>query len=115
AFEVSPDGQELRVDVTVVKSRGEIVFETEPATAPIELTVDVECDDPAAGVWGGEETSLPQGQPMKLERTDPRLHGMPRGYPRVPPGFFVRAVDPPGEATLPAATRERLKALGYID
>jgi hypothetical protein len=114
-FELSADGKELRVDVTVTKSRGEIVFETEPATATVAMEVTVQCDDPAAGVWGGEGTPLPQEKPVELQRDDPRLRGFPRGYPQVPPGLFVRAVDPPGVATLPEATQERLRALGYLD
>jgi arylsulfatase A-like enzyme len=114
-FEISPDAKELRFDLFALGTRAEIVFETEPPDAPVTLEISLECDEPAAGVFAGAGTPLPQGQAVEIARGDPRVRGLPRGYPNVPPGCYVRVVDPPAEASLPAATEDRLRALGYLD
>ena len=83
--------------------------------APIVIEIEVESRDEDTGVFVGPGAPIPMGRPVKIERTDPRAQGLPRGYPQVPTGCYIRAVDPPEETTLPDATVERLRALGYLD
>ncbi len=114
-FSLDSAGRELRVDVSLTRQLAEIVFETDPPTAPI--TLEQEGQPCGEGIFLGAGESLPGVAVVTLDPSDARLVGVPRNYFAVDSGIYVRSVQAPqagvtGSELSPEAI-ERLESLGY--
>ena len=116
-FELSNDGAELAFEVIVSRYMGAVRFDTEPVDAVGSFEVDIQRSGARAGLHLADGTELAMGQPIPLERGDPRLAVFPDRYAALPVGVHVRAVNAPLPVGSPSALTpeavERLRALGY--
>ncbi|MHC4064399.1 MAG: sulfatase [Planctomycetota bacterium] len=117
-FELSPDGKTLTIEVLVAVLMGEVTFETDPPEAPVTFRVQVDSASEGAGVFLGNAARIPNGDPITLVQSDPRLAGLPKDYTKAAPGCYIRAVIGPTvsapKTNLSDDALERLRSLGYI-
>lgn len=107
---------ELRIDVSLTRHVAEVVFETQPADAPVSFELDDPDGSCGAGLLLGR-TGPAGAAAVELHPSDPRLAEAPFDYKSATPGLYIHAVESPAAGAraseLSKGATERLEALGY--
>jgi arylsulfatase A-like enzyme len=109
----------LGFDVSISNHVAEVSFETDPPDAAVSFEIHAESAAKPAGVYLASGEEIPRDGPVRLERTDPRLAGLPPAHASALVGVYLRAVAGPelsaSRAQLSREAIEHLEALGYVD
>jgi hypothetical protein len=102
--------------VSLTRHVAEVVFETQPADAPVSFELDDPDGSCGAGLLLGR-TGPALVAAVELHPSDPRLAEAPFDYKSATPGLYIHAVESPAAGAraseLSKEATERLEALGY--